>query len=122
MEFSNKFRIINTVDFGRRLLEYLPYRETLGHIGADSVGSAPVLGQKITDHLCVLEGVNRGIPSTVRNKDTFRSSNATNSIGELFSLVRSRCSYKGLRVVVLLLECFDKGSNIRKQGAGNDNL
>ena len=74
VEFSDQFRIIDTVDIGRRLLEHLPYRETLCDVGANSISGTAILRQVVTDHLGVLEGVDRGIPPAIRHEYAFRDS------------------------------------------------
>src|SRR5579863_9316063 len=38
VKFRNQLRIIDAVDFGRRLLEHLPDRESLGHVGTNAAG------------------------------------------------------------------------------------
>src|ERR1700694_1896520 len=60
VEFSDEFRVINAVDIVCCLLEYLPDRESLWHIGADAIGSTTVLRQVVTDHLSIVRSVDRG--------------------------------------------------------------
>ncbi len=42
VELSDKFRIIDAVDIGCCLLKHLPYRESLRHVGTDTIGGAAV--------------------------------------------------------------------------------
>ena len=74
------------------------------------------------NHLRVLEGVDLRVPTAVRHEDSLCGSCATNSLGKLRALVRSRCSYQGLWIVVLLLEGLDISGNVRKQRTGNYDL
>ncbi len=122
VQFSDEFSIIDTVNFVHCLNQNLSHGIAFCHVGADAIGCAAVRRQVVVDHLRVLEGVDRRVPAAVRNEDPLRGRGATNSFGELTALVRPRCSYEGLWIVVLLLEGLYKSSNVRKQRAGNYNL
>ena len=122
MHLVDERSIIDAVNFGRRLNQNLSHSVALCHIRADVIGFATVFRQEVVNHLRVLEGVDLRVPAAVRHEDSLRGSGATNSLGKLRALVRSRCSYQGLWIVVLLLEGLDISGNVRKQRTGNYDL
>ena len=122
MQLVDERGIIDAVNFGRCLNQNLSHSVALCHVRADVIGFAAVLRQEVVNHLRVLEGVDLRVPTAVRHEDSLRGSGATNSLGKLRALVRSRCSYQGLWIVVLLLEGLDVSSNVRKQCTGNYDL
>src|SRR5215472_12303828 len=104
MEFSDQFRIVDTINFSRCLLKNLSYSEGFCHVGADVISFAAVLCQEVLDHLGVLECVDLRIPAAIRDEDSFCSIWTTYGFGKLSALVWTRCSYDGLWIVVLLLK------------------
>ncbi len=122
VKLSNNFRVIDAAHLGRPLLEHLPYRESLSYVGADASGIAAILRQVVTDHLGVLVGVDRGIPTAVRHEHAFRLVDSSNGIGKHCALVGSCRRNDGLRVEVLLLESLDICNDIIQQRTGNDDI
>src|SRR5256885_3518694 len=99
MQLVDERGIIDAVNFGRCLNQNLSHSVAFCHVRADVIGFATVLRQEVVNHLRVLEGVDLRVPAAIRHEDSLRGSGATNSLGKLRALVRSRCRYQGLWIV-----------------------